>query len=251
MSLRILFAGAAVVLAAGAASPARAQALPNVMAPKAAAQRAAAATNAHIAAEQADQGAQPAAPPAGGSSSAAPASAAASVRQQASSGTTDTHANPPAKGTAPAKGAAPGKDAKTGKAATAPATPPAPAAGPGQSSVTERSGKSEISLMREAFTYQPEGRRDPFLSLMRTGDLRPMVSDLKLVTIVYDPTGRSVAILRDITTKEQYRVKVGQTLGRMRVAQIQPKAVTFTVEEIGTVVQEVLAMTDTTRARSQ
>ena len=89
------------------------------------------------------------------------------------------------------------------------------------------------------------------MSLMKTGELRPAVSDLKLVTVIYDPAGRSVAILRDLTTKEQYRIKVGQTLGRMRVASIQPKSVTFTVIAIGTTFQEVLALNDTTRARTQ
>lgn len=105
--------------------------------------------------------------------------------------------------------------------------------------------------MRESFTYSPDGRRDPFVSLLANGDLRPMLSDLRLVTIVYDPHGRSVAILRDLSTKEQYRVKAGQTLGRMRIAQIQPKSVTFTLEEYGFSRQEVLALNDTTRARSQ
>jgi hypothetical protein len=118
-------------------------------------------------------------------------------------------------------------------------------------SVSERGGKAEIALMRESFTYSADGRRDPFVSLLTNGELRPMISDLKLVTVVYDPTGRSVAVLRDLTTKEQYRVKVGQTLGRMRVAQIQPRSVTFTLEEFGYSRQEVLALNDTTKARSQ
>ena len=130
------------------------------------------------------------------------------------------------------------------RATTAP-TAPAP------SSVSERGGKSEISLMRESFTYSADGRRDPFVSLLTSGELRPMLSDLKLVTVVYDPTGRSVAVLRDLNTKEQYRVKTGQTLGRMRVAQIQPRSVTFTLEELGFSRQEVLALNDTTKARSQ
>ena len=105
--------------------------------------------------------------------------------------------------------------------------------------------------MRESFTYSADGRRDPFVSLLTSGELRPMLSDLKLVTVVYDPAGRSVAVLRDISTKEQYRVKSGQTLGRMRVAQIQPRSVTFTLEELGFSRQEVLALNDTTKARSQ
>jgi hypothetical protein len=118
-------------------------------------------------------------------------------------------------------------------------------------SVAERGGRSEVSLVRESFTYDVDGRRDPFLSLLETGELRPMLSDLRLVAIIYAPGGRSVAILRDLTTKEQYRVRVGQTLGRMRVDRIQPKAVTFTIEEFGFSRQEVLALNDSSSARSQ
>ena len=86
---------------------------------------------------------------------------------------------------------------------------------------------------------------------MRTGDLRPMVSDLRLVAVIYDPAGRSVAILRDLQTKEQYRVRVGQTLGRMRVNAIRPQQVIFTIEEIGMTRQEALGMNPTTTARAQ
>ena len=90
------------------------------------------------------------------------------------------------------------------------------------------------SLSREVFNYDGAGRRDPFLSLLATGELRPAFNDLKLVAVAYDPTGRkSVAVMRDISSKDQYRVKVGQTLGRMRVAQIHPKSVTFTIDEFG------------------
>ena len=42
-------------------------------------------------------------------------------------------------------------------------------------------------------------------------------------------------------------MKVGQTLGRMRVAQIQPKSVTFTIEEFGFSRQETLALSDSKR----
>ena len=144
-----------------------------------------------------------------------------------------------------AAGALEAQSARAASRATAAPTAPAP------SPVSERGGKAEIALMRESFTYSADGRRDPFVSLLTSGELRPMLSDLKLVTVIYDPTGRSVAVLRDLTTKEQYRVKVGQTLGRMRVAQIQPRSVTFTLEELGFSRQEVLALNDTTQARSQ
>ena len=109
-----------------------------------------------------------------------------------------------------------------------------------------------VLINREVFQYDGNGRRDPFVSLMTTGDLRPLLADLKLVGVAYDPRGQnSVAVLRDITSKDQYRVKVGQTIGRMRVAAIQPKAVIFTIEEFGYSRQELLpiAPPDSTKMR--
>jgi hypothetical protein len=135
--------------------------------------------------------------------------------------------------------------------ATAAAGPPGDS-GAKSISVTQRGTKGEVSLNREVYSYDPGGRRDPFVSLMRSGELRPMLSDLRLVTVLYDPTGRnSIAVMHDLSTKDQYRVRVGQTLGRMRVAQIQPKQVVFTVEEVGFSRQEALALGDTTKARMQ
>jgi len=110
---------------------------------------------------------------------------------------------------------------------------------------------SEHTIYREVFEYEPAGRRDPFTSLLGTSDLRPLLIDLRLAAIAYDPNGRnSVAVLRDLTSKEQYRVKVGQTLGRMRVAAIQPRSVTFTIQEFGLSRQETLTMNDSTRVRT-
>lgn len=111
-------------------------------------------------------------------------------------------------------------------------------------SVAVRGGKDEVGFRREAYNYERSGRRDPFLSLLHSHDLRPMINDLKLVAVLYDPVGRSWAVMRDMTTKEQYRVKVGQQLGRMRVTQIHPKSVTFTIEEIGFSRQQTLALND-------
>ncbi len=96
------------------------------------------------------------------------------------------------------------------------------------------------------------GRRDPFVSLMNSEELRPLYQDLKLVAVAWDATGRnSVAVLRDVTSKMQYRVKVGQELGRMRVASISQKSVVFGIEEFGYSRQETLAMNDSTKVRTQ
>ena len=108
-----------------------------------------------------------------------------------------------------------------------------------------------VLINREVFSYDGDGRRDPFVSLLTTSDLRPLLTDLKLVAVAFDPRGQnSVAVLRDITSKEQYRVRVGQTIGRMRVAAIQEKAVIFTIEEFGYSRQEILPIiADSTKMR--
>src|SRR2546428_197734 len=74
-------------------------------------------------------------------------------------------------------------------------------------------------LVREVFAYEGGGR-DPFVSLLRSGDVRPLLNDLKLVTVVYDGVypGRSVAVLHDITNGKRYRVKTGEVVGRLRGA---------------------------------
>lgn len=128
----------------------------------------------------------------------------------------------------------------------APATRPGTAPVPAAADTNQR-----VLINRELFQYDADGRRDPFVSLLTTSDLRPLLNDLKLVAVAFDPNGKtSVAVMRDITSKEQYRVRVGQTLGRMRVAAIQEKAVIFTIEEFGFSRQEMLAMTaDSTKTR--
>jgi hypothetical protein len=143
------------------------------------------------------------------------------------------------------------------KPATQPATVPAkpgvaakPVAG---KDTTKKAAEAPATAVfnREVFSYDGAGRRDPFLSLLSTGELRPAFTDLKLVAVAYDPTGRkSVAVMRDVSTKDQYRVKVGQTLGRMRVAQIHPKSVTFTIDEFGYSRQDVLTLGDSTNMRN-
>jgi len=117
-------------------------------------------------------------------------------------------------------------------------------------SAMDTAGK--VVLRREVFSYDQSGRRDPFVSLMTIGELRPMISDLAISGILIDPSGRnSIAVLRDVSSKEQYRVRVGQQLGRMRVAKISQKAVTFTIEEFGYSRQQELAMEDSNQARTK
>jgi hypothetical protein len=135
------------------------------------------------------------------------------------------------------------------QAATRPAAAKAPARVPvpAPADTTPR-----VLINREVFQYDGDGRRDPFVSLLTTSDLRPLLTDLKLVAIAFDPRGQnSVAVLRDVTSNDQYKVRVGQAIGRMRVAAIQEKAVIFTIEEFGYSRQEILpiAPPDSTKTR--
>ncbi len=189
------------------AALAGAQSIPNINAPKQAAQRAAAAANAQLS-EQTGQ----ALPTRSG-----PPSAAAPAPRPAA---TAPAATPARAGSTTVLGGAP-----------APAAP------------TEQ-------VTREVFVYEGGERRDPFFSLILTEDLRPLLSDLKLMGVLYDASGRrSVAIFRDILTNAQYRVQTGMPLGRMRVAQIKPKGVIFTIDEFGLSRQDSLMLTDSLKAR--
>jgi hypothetical protein len=205
----------ALVAVAGVAS-----AQDPLSAAKHAAQKAAAATNAHIEAEQRPDAQQrPAAKP-----------APATMQQ--------VKAVPP-------KTAEPsGKSSvKTAAGTVVPGKPlpvnPVDTAGP------------PPSIYREVFGYTRDGRRDPFNSLLTTSELRPTMSDLRLTGVLYDPENRkSSATLRDVSlAATQYRVSVGSTLGRMRVSSIRNKTVVFTIEEFGTTRQDSLVLGDSTKVR--
>jgi hypothetical protein len=110
---------------------------------------------------------------------------------------------------------------------------------------------SANAVTREVYSYGGVGRRDPFYSVILTDELRPLISDLRLVGILYEPGGRrTVAVMRDLQTNAQYRVQNGQSLGRMRVTQIRPRAVLFTIEEFGLSRQDSLVWTDTLKVRN-
>lgn len=220
--MRMSLAAAALVLAAHAAS-----AQDPLSRAKAAATKAANAENAHIANEQkVEQQAKPQAKPA--------------VQQAA---------KPTAKpATAPAKPAS----AKSAPAKAAPAGKGGKQQPGSKLDLPSDSTPTHVTIMREVFDYEADGRRDPFVSLLNTSELRPGIGDLRLTGILYDQTGRhSVATLRDLGTNALYRVSVGTTLGRMHVAAIRLKTVVFSIDEFGTTRQDSLILGDTTKARAR
>ena len=154
--------------------------------------------------------------------------------------------------------------AETGQPVTSSVNTSAPVSGPGSTpsgALPAPSGAlpfvssatltpATTGVTREVYGYNGVGRRDPFYSLILTDDLRPLLQDLRLVGILYEQSGRhAVAIMRDVQTNAQYRVANGGTLGRMRVTQIRPRAVLFTIDEFGLSRQDSLVWSDTTKVR--
>ena len=91
--------------------------------------------------------------------------------------------------------------------------------------------RDTVIMMREVFEYESSGRRDPFMPLIETTELRPALEELWLTGVLVHPT-RPIAVMRD-STGAQYRVTTGMTVGRMRVVQIRPRVVVFAFTEYG------------------
>jgi len=128
------------------------------------------------------------------------------------------------------------------QAKRAPPAAPTPAAAAKPDSAKRDSVATPV-LVREVFSYEGGGR-DPFLSLLRSGDIRPLLSDLRVVGIYYDGRypARSVAVLRDVTNSKVYRVKPGNIIGRLKATTIRPREIVFTVQEFGFERQESLQL---------
>ena len=161
----------------------------------------------------------------------------------------------PAPAPAPAAKATPAPAAAVAKAPAPVPAPPVAAAKSAptttQSVATPRQGASpeaaSVTIQREVFSYDPGRRRDPFVSLAKPSEVGPLLGELKLIGIAYDEVGRnSVAVLRD-QAKGLYRVKIGQSVGRARVATIGRRSVTFNVDEFGVTRQEVMTLRDSTK----
>ena len=120
-------------------------------------------------------------------------------------------------------------------------TRPAPVEMSQEQAVDTAQAESETELLREVFTFRGSGR-DPFLSLLESGEVRPLVEDLRITSITYDPRypAASVAVLRDTIVNQAYPVRVGDELGRLRVVSIRPGEVTLVLSEFGSERQVVL-----------
>ena len=77
-------------------------------------------------------------------------------------------------------------------------------------------------MLRETFAYGG-GARDPFGSLINTKSAGPELIDLQLVGIYQDmrSSANSVAVLREKQSGKRHKLRTGDQIGRLRVAQIR------------------------------
>jgi len=122
-------------------------------------------------------------------------------------------------------------------------TPPAGRTAKAATADTADTSANQTGLTREVFAYRGAGR-DPFLSLLKSGDVRPLPGDVRVVGIAYDARypQRSVATIRDTTSGKRYVVHVSDTIGRMRIREIRQSAVVAQLEEFGVERQIVLPL---------
>ena len=125
-------------------------------------------------------------------------------------------------------------------AGTPAATPEVPVAAV-QDTTVQQQDTAETQLVREAFAYRGAGR-DPFISLLRSGDVRPLPQDLRVRAINFDPRypQRSVVTVQDTTSDRRYTLRIGDQVGRVRITQIRETEVVITIEEFGVERQVVL-----------
>jgi hypothetical protein len=116
-------------------------------------------------------------------------------------------------------------------------------------SANQSGSKGAVLVYREEFSYSDEGRRDPFLSLMGIGELTPLLVDLTYIGVMYDEAqpSRSLAVLVDGSSNITYRVKAGQTLGRMKVEKVGKQDITMSIDEFGFSRRETLPLDMTSR----
>jgi hypothetical protein len=141
---------------------------------------------------------------------------------------------------APTADPAAGLEEGEAKPAQSSAAAPAPATRRIDESLIPEPGQP---IVRETYAYVG-GPRDPFESALDRASAGPEFPDLELVALYYiaRAPSTSVAVLRDRLNGKKYTVREGDRLGRMRIASIRPKDVTFTIDDYGTERQESLSI---------
>jgi len=101
----------------------------------------------------------------------------------------------------------------------------------------------EAEIQRETFVYAG-GTRDPFASLVNQKSSGPEIVDLQVVGIYQnlEAPAQSIAVVREKGSSKRHKLRVGDQIGRLRVARVGARDVVFSVLDFGYERQETLSL---------
>lgn len=116
--------------------------------------------------------------------------------------------------------------------------------------------QTELVFERELFTYPAFQRRNPFRPLVASDQGGPRFEQLRLMGIIFsDDPAASVAIVGTSTVTisqdaatvqvqdgDAWYLKVGQSIGNIRVVEIRREQVVMEVEEFGLTEQKIMQL---------
>ena len=119
----------------------------------------------------------------------------------------------------------------------------------------QQQGPTELVFEREVFRYPSFQRRNPFRPLV-AGEGGPRFEQLRLMGVIYDADpASSVAVLGtsavsisedgqevSVTDGKSWYLKVGQSIGNVRVIEIRREQVVVEVEEFGLTEQKIMQL---------
>lgn len=126
----------------------------------------------------------------------------------------------------------------------------------GQTPPPAQQPPTELVFEREVFTYPTFQRRNPFLPLTAGNQGGPRFEQLRLMGIIYSEIpSESVAIIGTSTVNMSedgatvtildglsWYLKVGQSIGNLRIVEVRPDQVVVEVEEFGLTEQKIMQL---------
>jgi hypothetical protein len=146
-----------------------------------------------------------------------------------------------ARAAAPAAATAAAETAAPRESSAAARTPLAADSGAAGDTAAGRPREAEIQ--RETFVYSG-GTRDPFASLVNQKSSGPEIVDLQVVGIYQnlEAPAQSIAVIREKGSSKRHKLRVGDQIGRLRVARVGARDVVFSVLDFGYERQETLSL---------
>jgi hypothetical protein len=114
----------------------------------------------------------------------------------------------------------------------------------------QRPDSVDLVFEREAFLYPLYERRNPFAPLQRGNESGPRIEEIRLIGILYSSNpdlsvasfGPRVGQEGEGSGIQSYRVRRGDTLGNVRILEIQQTRVVVQIEEFGMTEQRIIEL---------